>query len=493
MLHKILDGFARMISPGLMARAEVESLIEEKVLAARQAMPINADYDPKGEGFRPLAGAGQSQRRDLLTVNQSYMLELAYYLYDTSGLVKRFVKDTKNFVLGEGLTFEVQNDTEDNAAKQVLDDFWTDPMNQGDLRLDKRIEFLGLLGEQCWPVTINPHNGRVWWSYVDPANIADVILVRNFPEMVAAVDLVGSGGRPGQRLTAVRTELDPRKAEFGRLVGDCFFLSVNNPPNAPRGRSDLIHVFDFINAFEEGLFDELDRLKQIKAFIWDVKMDGATPEEVEEFAKKLKTPKSGSVRVHNERMEWQAIAPDLKMGDNKNFFELMKSYLCACMNRPDSWLGSGGKAYQTEADLMGEPTFKDLGSRQRYVQYQMAYVGQFVVDQAVIHKTLPDRKYKVLVNMPEMSTKDLKKIVDGLFTLAQGLMIAENQSWVTGETASKVFASVAGQTGIEVEAAEEIKKAARDPNMTEDYAAREARIKELEAKVAALKGAEEDA
>jgi len=64
-------------------------------------------------------------------------------------------------------------------------------------------------------------------------------------------------------------------------------------------------------------------------------------------------------------------------------------------------------------------------------------------------------------------------------------MIAETSGWITAETASKVYASMAGQVGIEIDAAEEIKTAARKAGdkVTEDYAAREAVIEQVVARL----------
>jgi len=478
----IREKIARFLAPELMDSGQVKDLVKDEVRAARAALPINIDYDPKNEGYRRLTSEAEAEfRRDLTPVSQDLMIELAYFLYDTSGLVKRFVRDTKNFVLGAGVSFEVEND-DDSACKDLLQAFWNDPINNLDLRLEKRVEFLCLLGEQCWPAAVNPHNGRVYLSYVDPANIDTVYKAASFPEITAAVKLKGSGGRPGRMLPAIRPETDIRRKEYGRLVGECFFFDVNNPPNATRGRSDLIHLFDFINAFEEGLFDELDRLKGILSYIWDVTLEGADENQIKAFLQDNPPPKANSVRAHNERVKWEAVSPNLRHSDSKAFFDLMKTYLAACACRPDSWLGAGGKAYQTEADLMGEPTFKELGSRQRYVKYIIENVLKFQIDQAVIHGALRENDqapFKPVVSMPEMHTRDLKKIVDGLFTLAQALMIAESQGWVTAESAAGLFAGVAGQTGIEIAAAEQIRKSAGEAQVTEDYAAREALVAEI--------------
>lgn len=495
---KIFQSIGRLLAPGLLDEDQVKELIKEEVTAARQAMPINIDYDPRGEGYRKVGGQAGVER-DLGPVSQDMMLEIAYRLYDTSGLVKRFVRDTKNFVLGEGVTFEVENDTEDGAARAVLEEFWNDPTNQMALRLDGRIEMLGLLGEQCWPVDVNPYNGRVLLSYVDPANIDEVYTVKYFPEITAALKLKGYGGRTGETLTAIRADNNPLSRQYGRLVGNCFYWGVNKPPNGKRGRSDLVHLFDFIDAFEEGLFDELDRQRFLHAFIWDVELKGATDEEIKEFLRRNKTPKPGSVRAHNEQVKWTAVSPQLNHADNKQLFDLLKTYLSACINRPDSWLGGGGKAYQTEADLMGEPTFKELGSRQRFVKYMLEYVLTFVLDQAILKGRLretAENRFKVSVNMPEMTTKDLQKVVASLLGLSSALDSAVERGWLTDDTAARMFASVASQVGIEIDAAKEIEAAAKQLGdgsslVTRDYANREALLDDLVARIEARRAKKE--
>jgi hypothetical protein len=368
-----------------------------------------------------------------------------------------------------------------------------------DLKLQDRIEFLGVLGEQCWPAWVNPYNGQVRLSYIDPQNIDTVEMSQVFPDQAVAVKLKSVTGRTGQTISVIREETDPRKKEFGRLVGDCFFWAVNKPPNASRGRSDLIQSFDFINVLEETLFDEADRIKMIKSFIWDVLIQGADEGTITEFLKKNKAPKPGSIRAHNEKVIWTAVAPDLKIQDSKSFFEVFKSYLATCQNRPDSWLGGGGKAYQTEADLMGEPTFKDLGVRQLFVKFALEDVCRYVLDCAVLRGSLVERdgkRFEPAVNMPEMVQKNLKLIVDALFTLCQALVLAVSNRWVTRETAANMFAAVAEKIGVDIDAAEEIKNAAAkaiEDGVTEDYAAREALVTELTTRIEARMSADKTA
>jgi len=146
---------------------------------------------------------------------------------------------------------------------------------------------------------------------------------------------------------------------------------------------------------------------------------------------------------------------------------------------------------------MGEPTFKDLASRQRYVKYVIEDLCRFQLDQAVLKKALVEpsgERFMVKVNMPEMTNKNLKEIVGALLQLAQALMIGVTQRWLTDDTAATLFASIAQMVGVDIDAAIEIKEAAKNSvettgidadGVTKDYAAREALVKEIVARLEA--------
>jgi len=470
----IRSTLAKFLAPELVDRGAVEQLVAEEVKRARMGLPFYADYDPKGEGFRRYAIGGNQVRMDILPASHDMMIEIAYFLYATSGMAKKFIEDTKNFVMGRWVTFEVKNDRPDKGATDLLKEFWKDSINRMDVLLGPRVAFLGLLGEQCWPVTVNPHNGFVQVSYVDPANIDDVIPLPGFAE-IADIVQVRSVERGGQPLRVIRKERDPRKPEYGRLAGDCFYWAINKPPNSPRGWSDLLQAADFISSLEESLFSELDRLNLMKAFIWDVTYEGADENDIKKFRERNPPPKPGSLRIHNEKVTWKAEAPDLQHQDTKYFFDMMRSYVSGVQGRPDSWFGSGGKAYQTEADLMGEPTYRDLEVRQNVVRTMLEEVLRFVADQAILHRALPEPEgggdYEICVNLPSMRKRDLKTATDSLNSVTQSLVAAETQGWARKETCQRIWAAVASETGVEVDAEEEIEEARkRDAEqVSEDY------------------------
>lgn len=466
------DYIARMIAPGLMPESQVRELVAEEVKRARQALPVYADYDPLGEGFRRYSMGGSQVRRDLTPGSQDVMIEIAYFLHATSGMAKRFVADTKNFVIGGGVTFTVKNDRPDKAAAQALEDFWGDSVNNMDRLLGPRIEFLGILGEQCWPVTVNPYNGFVQVSYVDPSNIDDVIVMPGFPEIPNLVQLRGVD-RDRRELRVIRASRDPLAREYGKRVGDCFYWAVNKPPNSPRGWSDLLQTADFITQLEETLFSELDRIQLMKCFVWDVLLQGADPKTIKEFRENNPPPKPGALKVHNEKVTWTAVAPDLKQHDTKTFFDLMKGYVSGVHSRPDSWFGSGGKAYQTEADLMGEPAFRCFEERQEFVKGMLEEMAMFVLDQAILHRALPGpaqgQAYKVVANMPPMRRRDLQAASTTLKTTTESLIAAESQGYARKETCVRIWASVATEVGFEVDVEAEVTAAKEHEEIPVDY------------------------
>jgi len=171
-------------------------------------------------------------------------------------------------------------------------------------------------------------------------------------------------------------------------------------------------------------------------------------------------PQAGSLRAHNENVEWQAVAPDLKAPDYKKGFDMMKSFIMGGAGRPDSWFGEGGKSYQTEADLLGLVPMKDLDERQGLSKHILETLCRFVVDQAVIHGRLSetDAEEGFTVQMPEISKKDFTKLINGVPQLSTALQVAESSRWITNRTAAKTFATALAQLGMEIDVDAELEE-----------------------------------
>lgn len=462
---------ARAIAPGLKAESEIREIVQEEVARAKAALPITANYDPNNEGYRRMTGGGQP-RRDLTPVTQDRMFEIAYYMYDSSAMMRRMAEMDQDFLFAEPVTVT----SGDDMVQEVIDNFWKDPANNMAIDLPNQIMWLGILGEQCWPAEIFPQNGRVHLQYVDPSTIRDVPVSATNVRQAVRVDLLGGGGRPGKTMSIIREDLDPRSSTYGRLVGDCFFFAINRPPNSPRGRSDFLTLFDWIDALERYGYNYLERSEYLLNFVWDVLLKGMDENEIREWVRDNPPPEAGSVRAHNENVEWEAVSPDLKSANMRQGFDMGKSFVMGAAGRPESWFGGGGKAYQTEAEIFGQVPIKNLDRRQQFVKYIVGQVVRFQVDQAVIAGRLKASRAEAgfEVQMPEISKKDLAGMVNGVPQLATALSVAENQGWIDHETAAAIFAIVAGQFGVEITADDRGRttddgKDKDDDRVTDDY------------------------
>lgn len=443
--------------------AEVKAGIEK----ARMALPITANYDPKGEGYRRLTASGEPER-DLAAISQDRMFEIAYFMWDSSAMFKGLASIDKAFLFAEPITIT----SEDEMVQEIIDAFWDDPINQMALRFPNRMMWLSLLGEQLWQVRVNKSNGHVRLNYIDPAYIKEVYLNRLYLSEPVKIELMGKAGRKGKVMRVIKDERNIYSRSYGKLTGECFFFAINKPENAARGRSDFLTLFDWIDGLERYGFNYLERAEFLLNFIWDVLLKGMNEDQIREWLQNNPVPEPGSMRAHNENVEWNAVAPELNSQDARAGFDMAKSFIMGAARRPESWFGGGGKAYQTEAEQFGQVPIKDLNERQLLIKHILRFQMQFAIDQAVIAKRLSKEKAEAgfTVNMPEISAKDFTKLINGVPQLATALVVAEQQGWVSSETATELFAFVTGQLGFEIDVEKELEKAKEKPEEgTEDY------------------------
>jgi len=469
----IRERIAKVIAPQMRNEAEIREIVKEEttkaVTKARMALPVTASYDPNNEGYRRMMG-GQ-QIRDLYATDQDRMLQVAYFMWDNSAMTRGMALMDKAFMFGEPISVTC----EDDDVGEVVLRFLEDSDNNVLTAFPEWMLWYGLLGEQCWPVTVNPHNGHVTLGYEDPAGIKSVFVSGTNKKLAVQVAMQGTAGRPGKKYATIRVDKNFRSKTYGRLVGDCFFFAMNKPPNSPRGRSDFLTLFDWIDGLERYGYNYLERAEFLLNFVWDVLLKGMNEDQIREWLQNNSAPDPGSLRAHNENVEWNVVAPDMKAHDVTKGFDMGKSFIMGAARRPDSWWGGGGKAYQTEAEQFGQVPIKDLDERQRYYKSILEFVIRFQVDQAVIAGRLSEEKAATgfEVSMPEISKKDLTKLINGVPQLATALAVAETNGWIMGESAAKIFATIMGQLGVEIDVQAEM-EAAREKTddggqVTEDY------------------------
>lgn len=426
------------------------NVIEAKVKDRLKAASVIDDDESQ---WRRLTG---DTNRDLSPLKQERMIEIGFFLWENTPMGRWLIETTKDFILAEGLPYESKND----EVKKVLDDFWFDPLNRMDLSLEKHARELLITGELCLPVFVAEQTGRVRLGYVDPAQIKEVKTDPENRKLVIGITLKGPTGDDGKKY---RTIL-PKEAEFiisksaqsqrnSYADGECFFFAINNLTNSPRGRSELLSIADWIDGYEQFLFDLLDKWKLINTFLWDLSVSGADEGEIKKQIQAL-VKKSGSVYGHNEKVTLDAKTPDLKAVDTSEGARLFRNHILGGLNYPEHWFGGGGDVNRATAVEMASPTFKTLSAKQKYFKYILETIFEFVIGQAIEKRylTVPeDEAYDYSTITPELATKDVAKYATLIQQVTTSLTLAQSQRWVDNATAQNIFATLIGYLGIEVD------------------------------------------
>lgn len=473
---KLTESIIRMLG-GVTQQQLRESLLNYPMLGA---------IDTAEPGWRKLSA---EPTRDLLPLAQERMIEIAAYLYESNPTAGRMIELTRDFVLGEGV--EVAGAHPDVQA--VIDGFWRDPVNDMDCKLDQKVLELGLFGEQIWPAFVSNNSGRVRLGYVDPAMVEQIIPDPENVEVLVGIKCKTYDGRPGK---TYRIILDAAEADMlspaGRALrnrfndGQAFYFSVNRLSNSTRGRSDILSLIDWLDGYEEMMFGAMENTDLLTSFIWDVKLEGMTEEQIQAYAAKQRPPKRGSVRYHNQAVTWEAVAPDLKAQDIARHAKTFLAHIGARRGFPIHWLGTADDVNVATAKEMGVPTLKSLSNRQRAVVGMVRKVIRFAIQRAVDAGMLGAEVSKFdgegnetgemiasdqafTVTAPELSTRDMGALSTALTQMTGGAALAVNSNLMSRETAIKLIATVAGMMGVEIDAKAELEKAQEQKRTGMDY------------------------
>lgn len=406
--------------------------------------------------------------RDLLPVTQQRMQKLAIHLWERNGLANRLIELPVAYMVGKGCRITCS----DQGAQQVIDRHWKDGLNCWDLKLTKRARELALFGEQCW-IAFRSGSGFVRFGYLDPALIEEVILdPDNIEQPIGIRTIADTSGRQRQ----YRVIVNVAEAAFGAAAraardamtdGECLFFRVNDLAAGGRGRSDLLPLMDWLDAYDEFLYGELDRADHLRNYVWDVTIKGATPEEVEARAKKIGAPAPNSVRVHNDSEEWQAVSPNLASYEAAAGARLFRNHILGSRSLPPTWFADGEDANRANSQSMAESTERVLETRQAYLGYMLVETMRYVLRSAwgVLDRDPSAEQREVLdsvrVEWPALTARDTTRYATAFQQAVVAGAQAIGDNLLTRRTVVALLASLAAQIGVEVDVDTELAAALR--------------------------------
>jgi len=445
------------------------SVIEAEVMDRLKAANVTDDE----EGWRKLTG---DSTRQLNEVTQDRMIEICYWLWKYNPLANWLIEIVTSFVVGDGLEIEADNDD----VKDVLEKFWNDPINDMDIYLKKYTRELGIYGEQCWPRFVSANAKKVRLGYIDPAQIKKVVTDPENCKMKVAVFLKGTAGKPGRKFKTVLPDgSEDVLSESAKKIrdickdGECYFFAINNVTNEPRGTSDLFVLADWLDAYEQFLYDYAEKWPLLNSFVWDLMVEGGDEDAIKDALKNF-TKKSGSIFGHNEKQTLTAVTPDLKSVDAAEGARLLRNHLLGNKSIPEHWYGGGGDVNRATAMAMDSPAFKMMSARQGEVIHIFSHVLDDVLreaDEAGMLSGVPDDEKKYSLNTPELASKDITAYAEAVQKLTTSLVSAATNEFIDQETSVKVFAFCLSLIGYELdtEAIQEKLEEKKNNEGYEDY------------------------
>jgi len=454
-----------------------------------------SDTDSDGEDshlYRPITGYNRQTGkfdtlirnpgvRELSSYIQARQHQIAYALWVRNPLARQIIRLMEIFTVGPYW------ETSNPQVEQILTEHDQDLDNDWDGEKDKlRARELSMFGEQCYPIGINPINGKLKLGYLDSTNLLKIGTSELNNMLIEKIYYSSTMTDPGGNyLMPVRYDEDGSwgtlvakegikknsvgkyyqgKDTKGRYVGECFYFAINKVIAATRGTSDLLPTADWIDSYGEMLFTQLDRAHLMNNFIWDITIENASKSAIQQFLKEMAEPNPGEVRAHNEKVKWEAVTPQFNSADMKGISDLIKSMILIGGNFPPHWFADGTSTNKATAQEMGLPTLEMLKDRRKTYAKIKETIYQTQIDTYELFvepiKREPDKEKDPLFTMviPSLTEKAMNEYSAAITQILNGLAVAESYGWITKDSAAKVAKSIIDELGTEVDIPEELKE-----------------------------------
>lgn len=445
------------------------------VKAFREIAPAIGDSEKDSHLWRKLSRA---PTKDLEPWAQEKMLRMVYFLWIQNPMARGIIELKKDYVVGDGLSYTA----EDEKVKEALDRFWNDPVNNWRTKIHRKVRELILYGEQIWPAFVQDHTGRLRLGYVDPLNVKKVVVDPLNVEVPIGVILKSGHGIRDIRLRTVLPGLDyeqdlsgPAIAEREKFIdGETFYFAINKLSNATRGISDILPIVDILDAYDRLQFTRAEKVEISGRYFFDCLVKGASEEEIKEFQKSDagQLPKDGSTKYHNESVEWNTVAPDLKAQDFDHDMKRLKNYILAGVGLPEHFFGEGGDVNRATALEMGTPVNKRLRSLQDEVEAIFEVLFREVIHLGKVAGTIPSGADETfVVTFPELDVKDLVKHADAFGKTVTALGSALMDEVISVEEYREMMKKLVDPFGVELtDDIDELEKKVKDKADESDIA-----------------------
>lgn len=450
--------------------------------SARQEDEFRRDGD--GWQGRPLgAGAGD---RALTESERMRALRLSRHLYKRGGMYASMVDRLVDFSVGDGVVLEVEDDEVRAYLEAVLPGCteepepggsqwwrdlkrrWRETLNEGEYLLSIETGHRNP-GEEGAPIP----TGAVRFGRIEVERIRDAhVSARDQDELVALSIATGTGdavtypvARRGVAPVPELVAVEGRTVRTGRLVAVHYWRTNQL---GPRGAPHLLRLLG-----KTGLVDDVvDQSARKGEILNRVVMHGeyqadssegapdTDPQAVadkafeDELMEVLTNPSEPTAFVSSvaRKVTIKAVAPDLKILDQRALYDLVVDYICGSASFPKHWFGGGGDTVRAVAMEQGSPAHRMLVGLQADLQMTLEdLVGYLVWLGKRSGRIRPDRSEQVSVLMALIATRDSQRDAGVLQQVSANVAFLEDLGHISPAEAQRINRTLLkGQTFLEV-------------------------------------------
>jgi hypothetical protein len=453
--------------------AAVDHAVERRMTAAAPTriieIPAAASVPAEVELKAASAGAGSdsdmewrrlsgNSNRVLPIAAWARQVEVCYWLWKTNPLGNWIIETLTALVTGNGYSVTAKNE----ELHEFIKSFWTDAVNNLDLKLEGKVRECSIFGLQVWPVFKAEQTGRVRLGMLDPAQVINIYSDPQNAELLIGVKIANlHTGEPRFLKTIIGTDdetvmsEDARSMRDGFQDGECFLVSINRVSNDPFGTSDIFVVADWLDEYEEFLYSYSGKARKQNAYIWDVTIEGGTDQECEQFAQEYPSQSDGSVRVHNQRVKWDAVAPKLNALEMKETIREFRNHILGAKNIPEHWYGGGGNVNRATAGESNDAILAWIGKRQQFWKQVLKLVIDYAIksafDAGYLMGIPADELFAYEIQVPEATNKDITKLSAAIQQIVASMVMAASQGWLDDQNAIKLFGFIIEMIGFAID------------------------------------------
>ena len=303
--------------------------------------------------------------------------------YRTNPMAKAIIDTYTSFCVGDS---GVALQSSSPEVREHADRFWNDPRNVVGARQESLFRSHLLLGESVLEMLVGGITGVTRFSYIDPDAICRVENDRGNPLWPGRLWVRQPLGEEISLDVVAEDDLT------GLRQGDAmFWASFKALANDQRGMPFLAQIIDWLDGYDRVLWNLVDRTALARYMVWDVTVQGgqADVDSFIEGRKGVLAPPSGSVEVHNDKVEWNTKTADTGSYEDNNTARALMTNIAAGPGLAKTWLAEPEDANRATSISMAEPVRRRVGGVQNlWLAYQSEFV-RFSVDRAVAARRLP--------------------------------------------------------------------------------------------------------